>query len=145
GRRAVLGLAASASRIRERVGLRPPLVSGPPGTGADDHLGLPPPPSQRKARRGDRQGAQHRLRRARSHLLHRDRVRRLEGRMSEVAAYVQFAERLVADGVLTDPWYEGLPRFADEPVWLDAAEYAELARAAEDVASVYDEVARICA
>jgi glutathionylspermidine synthase len=65
--------------------------------------------------------------------------------MSDPSAYVEFAERLLAGGVLTDPWYEGLPRFRAEPVWLDAEEHARLARAAEDVAFAYDEVARACA
>jgi glutathionylspermidine synthase len=59
--------------------------------------------------------------------------------------YVAYAECLLEGGVLTDPWYEGNPRFRAAPVWLSEARWSALARAAEDVAAVYDEVARVCA
>jgi hypothetical protein len=61
------------------------------------------------------------------------------------AEYLAYAERLLGGGVLTDPWYEGNPRFREEPLILSEARWLELARAAEDVAGVYDEIARICA
>ncbi|HEY3819480.1 MAG TPA: hypothetical protein VGL81_20060 [Polyangiaceae bacterium] len=51
------------------------------------------------------------------------------------AAYDAFAERVVAGGILRDPWVDGRPRFRAEPVIVDAARHAELCRAAEDVAA----------
>jgi glutathionylspermidine synthase len=59
--------------------------------------------------------------------------------------YAAYADRLLEGGVLTDPWYEGNPRFRAAPVWLTPSEARALGRAAEDVAFVYDEVARACA
>src|SRR5689334_12109666 len=56
------------------------------------------------------------------------------------ATYDAFARRIVATGLLTDPWIDGAPRFRQEPVILTAAEQRALYRAAEDVAAVYDEV-----
>jgi glutathionylspermidine synthase len=55
--------------------------------------------------------------------------------------YEAFAQRIVASGILTDPWMEGAPRFQQEPVVLSAARANELARASEDVAAVYNEMA----
>jgi glutathionylspermidine synthase len=49
--------------------------------------------------------------------------------------YDAFAERLVAGGVLRDPWVDGRPRFRSEPVMVEADRYARLCRAAEDVAA----------
>jgi hypothetical protein len=54
--------------------------------------------------------------------------------------YDAFARRLVAGGVVTDPWLDGTPRFATEPEVLPADEWRALARAAEQVAAVYDEL-----
>jgi glutathionylspermidine synthase len=53
----------------------------------------------------------------------------------EAAAYAAFAERIVADGVLRDPWVDGRPRFRAEPVLVDAARHALLCRAAEETAA----------
>ena len=61
------------------------------------------------------------------------------------ATYDAFARRIVATGVLSDPWIDGAPRFRQAPVILTAAEQRALYRAAEDVAAVYDEVCLIVA
>ena len=55
------------------------------------------------------------------------------------AAYDDFARRVVAGGVLLDPWIDGEPRFCPEPVVLDSATWKALARVGEDVAELYDE------
>jgi glutathionylspermidine synthase len=60
-------------------------------------------------------------------------------------AYGAFASRLLAGGVLVDPWFEGAPRFAAEPLVLSRAVWAEAQGVAERVAEAYDEVARLCA
>jgi glutathionylspermidine synthase len=43
-------------------------------------------------------------------------------------------------GILTDPWIDGEPRFRETPMIVTAAEQRALYRAAEDAASVYDEL-----
>jgi glutathionylspermidine synthase len=54
--------------------------------------------------------------------------------------YDAFAQRIVASGILTDPWTSGAPRFREDPLVLPGAELRALYRAAEDVAAVYDEL-----
>lgn len=49
--------------------------------------------------------------------------------------YGAFADRLVAGGILRDPWVNGRPRFREEPVVVDAARHAAICRAAEEVAA----------
>jgi glutathionylspermidine synthase len=49
--------------------------------------------------------------------------------------YDAFAARIVAGGILRDPWVDGRPRFRAEPVILEASKYEELTRAAEEVAA----------
>jgi glutathionylspermidine synthase len=49
--------------------------------------------------------------------------------------YAAFAERIVAGGVLRDPWVDGRPRFRREPVIVSAAQHQALCEAAEDVAA----------
>jgi glutathionylspermidine synthase len=51
------------------------------------------------------------------------------------AAYDAFAERVIAGGILRDPWVDGRPRFRPEPVIVEAERHTELCRAAEDVAA----------
>lgn len=68
--------------------------------------------------------------------------------MSEAApsaddAYRAFAERVLAEGTLRDPWMEGAPRFQEEPIVLDRATAASLATAAEDLAEVFDELVQL--
>ena len=60
-------------------------------------------------------------------------------------SYDAFARRIVASGILTDPWIDGAPRFREAPIVLAAAEQRALYRAAEDVASVYDELCALVA
>jgi Glutathionylspermidine synthase preATP-grasp len=59
--------------------------------------------------------------------------------------YAPFAARLAADGLVTDPWIDGQPRFDANLLTLTAAEHAALVGAAEAVAAVHDELARIVA
>jgi glutathionylspermidine synthase len=61
----------------------------------------------------------------------------------ERAAYDAFARRIVASGVLTDPWLDGAPRFRAEPVIVKDALAQDLYRAAEEVAAVYNEMCLI--
>ena len=60
-------------------------------------------------------------------------------------SYEAFARRIVASGVLSDPWLDGAPRFREEPLVLPARLARDLARAAEDVASVYNEMCLLVA
>jgi hypothetical protein len=61
------------------------------------------------------------------------------------ADYARFAARLATGGLVTDPWIDGRPRFDASTLTLPAAEHAGLATAAEAVAAVHDELARIVA
>ncbi|MBI3072278.1 MAG: glutathionylspermidine synthase family protein [Deltaproteobacteria bacterium] len=63
--------------------------------------------------------------------------------MSAATSYPLFAKKLVARGVLTDPWLDGEPRFVAAPVVLASDAWRDLTCAAEDVARVMNEVARI--
>jgi glutathionylspermidine synthase len=57
--------------------------------------------------------------------------------------YAGFARRLTSFGLVTDPWFDGRPRFQEDPVRLARAEWDVMARAAESVAAVLDELAGI--
>jgi len=59
--------------------------------------------------------------------------------------YAGFAARLTAFGLISDPWFEGQPRFHPRPVVLSSAEQASLYRAAEEMAAAYDELCLRCA
>lgn len=59
--------------------------------------------------------------------------------------YEAFADRIVATGILTDPWIDGCPRFREAPVFVSRAEEEALYRAAERVAAAYNEAAQKCA
>ena len=59
-------------------------------------------------------------------------------------AYEQFAERLVATGVIPDPWVEGHPRFRETPLVFTPREVSDMYRAAESVAAAYNEVCLLC-
>jgi glutathionylspermidine synthase len=61
------------------------------------------------------------------------------------AGYDAFAARIVASGVLTDPWLEGSPRFREEPVIIGARLAEELYRASEEVAAAYHELCLVVA
>lgn len=62
-----------------------------------------------------------------------------------MSSYQAFAERIVAGGILTDPWVDAVPRLREDPMVLGAAQLAELYRVAQEVAAVYDEVCRMVA
>ena len=51
--------------------------------------------------------------------------------------YAEFAARLLATGLVSDPWLWGRPRFRPEPVVLKTAEKAALDAAAESVAMAH--------
>lgn len=57
--------------------------------------------------------------------------------------YDAFARRVVADGVILDPWLDGAPRLSAEPLVLSAAEHAMLLRVGDDVAALYDEAVQL--
>ncbi len=59
--------------------------------------------------------------------------------------YADFAKRIVASGIVTDPWLAGAPRFREEPVVLSAAEARAMSRAAEAIAEVYNELCLLVA
>jgi glutathionylspermidine synthase len=57
--------------------------------------------------------------------------------------YDAFARRIMASGVLSDPWLDGEPRFRSEPVLLNAKLARDLYRVSEEVAAVYNEMCLI--
>src|SRR2546425_11196217 len=59
--------------------------------------------------------------------------------------YAAFAARLTAGGVISDPWFEGQPRFQQFPLVLRAAEQAALYRTAEEMAAAWNELCLLCA
>src|SRR5438270_7458584 len=59
--------------------------------------------------------------------------------------YEGFASRLVATGVLSDPWLDGKPRFRDRPLVLTPATWDTLGRAAEDLCAAFNEAVLHCA
>jgi glutathionylspermidine synthase len=59
--------------------------------------------------------------------------------------YDEFARTLVDDGVLTDPWLDGRPRFEPDPVVISTRDATRLADAARAAAEVWDEAVRIAA
>jgi glutathionylspermidine synthase len=59
--------------------------------------------------------------------------------------YPSFAARLTATGMISDPWFEGAPRFRPEPVVLAPEEHQELCHVAEQIATAYDEACKACA
>jgi len=61
------------------------------------------------------------------------------------ADYAAFAATLTASGVISDPWFEGQPRFQPAPVILRQEEQAALYRAAEEMAAAYNELCLLCA
>ena len=62
---------------------------------------------------------------------------------NEAAAYARFAERVRDEGLLSDPWLDGQPRFATTPVMLAEHDWQAVARAAEAMAQVHDELVRL--
>ncbi|MCC6646548.1 MAG: glutathionylspermidine synthase family protein [Polyangiaceae bacterium] len=60
------------------------------------------------------------------------------------AAYDAFAARVVDGGLLLDPWLAGRPRLRDAPVFVTRADADEMARVAEGVAALHQELAALC-
>ncbi len=60
-----------------------------------------------------------------------------------MSGYDAFARRIIAEGVITDPWIDGKPRFREEPLVFEAAKARALYTAAEEVAAVYHEMCLI--
>lgn len=58
---------------------------------------------------------------------------------------LSFEERIVAGGLIGDPYFEGVPRFREEPVLLSARDHEAMSRVAERLVRVHDEAARIVA
>ncbi len=58
-------------------------------------------------------------------------------------SYDDFARAITEDGLITDPWIDGAPRFREEPIVLASNEWEKMCSAAEDVASVYDEMCQL--
>ena len=65
--------------------------------------------------------------------------------MSVESPYAPFAARLTATGIISDPWFEGRPRFRSEPVLLPAETQRALYRAAEEIAEAFNELCMLCA
>jgi hypothetical protein len=59
--------------------------------------------------------------------------------------YSAFAEKILASGLITDPWLAGEPRFRQEPVILGATQARAMSRAAEAIAEVYNELCLLVA
>jgi hypothetical protein len=62
-----------------------------------------------------------------------------------LASYRDFAETLVADGILSDAWVDGAPRFRMTPIVLERTRQRALYAAAEAVAAVHGVAAELCA
>lgn len=62
---------------------------------------------------------------------------------AEASSYDAFARRVVADGVLLDPWMDGEPRLSSEPLVLEGEEHRALLRVGEEVAELYEEACRL--
>lgn len=58
-------------------------------------------------------------------------------------AFDPFARALIERGVLQDPWYDGQPRFATEPIVLDRAMIERLTRTGEEIAELFNELCHI--
>ena len=63
--------------------------------------------------------------------------------LTQLSSYDDFARAITEDGLITDPWIDGAPRFREEPIVLDAHVWKTMRDAAEDVASVYDEMCQL--
>ncbi len=57
--------------------------------------------------------------------------------------YESFAKRIVDSRVIGDPWLEGQPRFAEEPIVIDGATARLLASVGERTARIFDEGVRL--
>ena len=62
---------------------------------------------------------------------------------SEAAAYARFAERVRGEGLLSDPWLDGQPRFATQAMSLADRDWQAAVHAAETMAQVHDELVNL--
>ena len=60
-------------------------------------------------------------------------------------AYETLAARVVSGGVVLDPWLDGTPRLGAAPLYLSSATAAAMARVAEELAELHQELALLCA
>ncbi|MBL8737444.1 MAG: glutathionylspermidine synthase family protein [Planctomycetes bacterium] len=60
-----------------------------------------------------------------------------------MSSFASFALALQQDTPLGDPWLDGQPRLAAEPVWLRPETFAALTAAAAGIAEAHDELARL--
>jgi glutathionylspermidine synthase len=58
--------------------------------------------------------------------------------------YQALADAIVAGGVITDPWIDGQPRFAAEPIVMSYGEAREVGDAARAVCELYQEAVQLC-
>jgi len=63
-----------------------------------------------------------------------------EAQAAATADYAGFARQLMASGLVSDPWFDGTPRFQATSLLLARADHEAMARAAEGVAAVLDEL-----
>ncbi len=54
-------------------------------------------------------------------------------------SYEAFARKIKDEGTITDPWLDGAPRFAEEPIVLGKSDHSALCEAAERIALAYNE------
>ena len=59
--------------------------------------------------------------------------------------YAVLGRQLQASGLVSDPWLDGAPRFATQPVLLSAARHRAVGEAATGIVRVHDELARLVA
>lgn len=57
--------------------------------------------------------------------------------------YAAFAARIVSSGFITDPWFDGEPRFSSTPVVLSPAQHQALCRAGESLALVLNDALQL--
>jgi hypothetical protein len=59
---------------------------------------------------------------------------------AEAAAYARFAERVRGEGLLSDPWLVGQPRFSTQALALPARDWQAVVQVAEAMAAAHDEM-----
>jgi hypothetical protein len=67
------------------------------------------------------------------------------GAQGLVTSYGGFAADLFAEGILSDPWVDGAPRFRMTPLVIDRGTQEALYAAAEGIAAAHAEAAALCA
>jgi glutathionylspermidine synthase len=59
-------------------------------------------------------------------------------------SFARLAARLQQSGFVPEPWFDGVPRFSEEPLRLAAAERDRLYRAAEEVTVAFQALCELC-